>query len=76
MLLKQNRGKVLELEVPDEFHARIMKALRKRKTIEMNNTINVYPEFRFTSNPRDPLTGERRDNILHVMLPKNPIDTI
>ena len=74
-LLKKNRGKVLELHVPTEYQERVVKALRKRKTKEHSTTANFYPEFVFTRNPmlKD---GTVLEDILWVVLPKNPIDLI
>jgi hypothetical protein len=75
VMLKANRGKVLELQVPTEFQERIVKALRKRKTREHNTTYNYYPEFVFVRNPKLP-DGRVLNGILWVTLPLDMIDLI
>lgn len=74
-LLKDNRGKIIELQVPTEFQERVVKALRKRKGKEHATTANFYPEFIFTRNPTL-ADGTELTDILWVQLPLNAIDLI
>lgn len=75
-LLKANRGKWIELAVPAEYHERIVKALRKRKGREHATTAKFYPNFEVIRQPVHPVTKKKQMNILLIMLPENPIDTI
>ena len=74
-LIKNNRGKTVELRVPAEFHERVVKALRKRKGREHATTTNYYPEFVFTRNPTL-ADGTQLVDVLWVKLPQRMIDTI
>lgn len=75
-LLKKNRGKWILLEVPDEYHARVAKALSKRKWREHATTARHYPALEIINNPTHPVTKQPQANVLLVMLPVNPLDTI
>jgi hypothetical protein len=67
-LIKKNRGKRVELLVPADYQERVIKALRKRKTLEMNNSARVYPDFI--------IEADGKADVMYVTLPLNPIDTI
>ena len=75
-LLKQNRGQVIELRVPAEYHERIVKALRKRKGKAHANTVKQYPEFEIVRQPLHPVTKKPQQDIIHITLPVDMIDTI
>lgn len=75
-LLKKNRNKWLLLEVPDEYHARVIKALSKRKWREHATTAKHYPPLDFIRNPAHALTKQPQPNMLLVRLPYNMVDTI
>jgi hypothetical protein len=68
VLMKQNRGIWLELQVPAQYHERIVKALRKRKGKEHNSTINWYPDFEVIRLPKQ--------GLIRIRLPVDLINTI
>ena len=68
LLMKQHRNKWLELQVPEEYQERVVKALRKRKGKEHANTAKQYPEFEVIRMPEK--------NLLRIRLPLDLIDTI
>ena len=74
-LLKENRGKVIELHVPDEFQERVIKAIRKRKCREHALTANYYPPFIITRNPRLK-DGRVLHGVIWIVQPVNPLNTI
>lgn len=68
ILLRNNRGKWLELQVPADYQERIVKALRKRKGKAHANTAYQYPEFDVIRFPQK--------GLLRIRLPIDMIDTI
>lgn len=75
-LLKKHRGIWVELQVPAEYHRRIYKALYKRKNREESMTAKHYPPLEFIMQPVHPVTKKPQQDVLHVRLPLNPLDTI
>lgn len=75
-LLKANRGKWVELQVPAEYHERVVKALRKRKGKEHATTANFYPDFEVIRQPEHPVNRQKQRSLLLIKLPVNPLDTI
>lgn len=67
-LLKANRGKWLELQVPAEFQERVIKAIKKRKCREQATTANFYPELIILRLPEN--------NLVRIKQPLNGEDTI
>lgn len=75
-LLKQHRNKWLELQVPAEYHERVVKAIRKRKGREHATTAKWYPDFEVIRQPVHPVTKKKQANILMIRLPLDLVDTI
>ena len=73
-LLKKHRGCWLELAVPEEFQARVIKALVKRKGIEHATTANFYPNLEILRNVD--VNGKSHAGVIYIKLPANLIDTI
>lgn len=73
-LLKKHRGLWLELQVPEEYQERVIKAIRKRKGIEHATTANFYPDFEVLRNMD--AAGNEMAGMIYLKLPVNMIDTI
>ena len=67
-MMKANRGCWLELQVPAEYHERVVRAIRKRKGREHAKGNKFYPDFEVTRKPRQ--------NLLIIRLPIDMINTI